>query len=126
MALGEDHPEPEDKIIPKYKQIAKVSQPLLTVVFAYAYLHQRTGAYVQEWAEELEAQQEKWQANSKPAATATKRPAPQKSNGDAIPTRKKSKLVDAGDIDEATIRTAWERSTLAKVSLNLDPSDFVH
>lgn len=67
---------------------------------------------MQDWEQELDKDLRQWQAEHK-------RPAPEpaaKANGGAsVPVRKKSKLVDAGEVDESSIRAAWEKNTLAKV-----------
>ncbi|KAF6225594.1 hypothetical protein HO133_009594 [Letharia lupina] len=81
MALEEDLPEkPEDKTVPKYKQIDK-----------------RAGPYVIDWGHELHKEYEEWRKdNETTTSVPAKRPAP--SGKDDIPDRsKKAKTATPDD-----------------------------
>ena len=106
MALEEDLPEkPEDKTIPKYRQIDK-----------------RAGPYVIDWGHELEKQYQEWRKDNETVSTVpAKRSAPA-SGKDELPVRgtKKAKSADTegggddGPSDEQ-IKKAFEKQTIAKV-----------
>ncbi|KAL2357875.1 DSB repair complex subunit Ku70 [Cryomyces antarcticus] len=108
MALDEDVPEkPDDKTIPKYRQIDK-----------------RAGAYVMEWGQELDSQFRAWQKERQHcAATGSKRAAPGR-KADAAAAPKKIKAAGAtlqaskdGGVDEAKIKAAYESNTLSKLTV---------
>ncbi|MCJ1320483.1 ATP-dependent DNA helicase II subunit 1 [Xylographa vitiligo] len=101
LALEEELPEkPDDKTIPKYRQIDK-----------------RTGSYVTEWGHELEAQYQTWAQASRSASTTTlaKRPASSavKSEGESS----KRVRVAAEVISDADMRGHVKAGTLGKVRL---------
>ncbi|KAI9772636.1 MAG: ATP-dependent DNA helicase II subunit 1 [Geoglossum simile] len=109
MALEEDLPEkPEDKTIPKHKQI-----------------HKRAGEYVLEWGKELEQQFRAWQKQngSQAIATGTKRAA-NDNDGPPIPA-KKSKSSGAGPasssakapLSDDTMLTHWKKNTVNKLTI---------
>ena len=100
MALEEDLPEkPEDKTIPKYKQIDK-----------------RAGSYVIDWGRELQTEHEEWQKdNEVTTSVPAKRSAP--SGKDLIPDRsKKAKTAtpDGGPTD-AEMKHAYMKQEHKKV-----------
>ncbi|KAL9101234.1 MAG: hypothetical protein Q9163_003490 [Psora crenata] len=98
MALEEDLPEkPEDKTIPKYKQI-----------------HKRAGPYVIDWGHELQRQYGELGRHNDIAPVSKKRPAP--AEGDALPTREKRTKM-AGDIDDVQMKKAFEKQTIAKMTV---------
>ncbi|KAH0537587.1 ATP-dependent DNA helicase II subunit 1 [Glutinoglossum americanum] len=108
MALEEDLPEqPEDKTIPKHKQI-----------------HKRAGEYVLEWGRELEQQFHAWQKQN---GTGAKRAA-NDDNG-SLPNKKAktpSGAVLAGSssssrppplLDDEAMRTHWKKNTVDKLTV---------
>ncbi|KAI9676152.1 MAG: ATP-dependent DNA helicase II subunit 1 [Caeruleum heppii] len=101
MALEEDLPEkPEDKTIPKYRQIDK-----------------RAGEYVLRWGHELEQQYRAWQKVSGSNAGATKRAATTLEGG----VNKKSRL-DAvpgmsGDLGDDEMKRHHEKRTINKLTV---------
>ncbi|PLN78796.1 putative DSB repair complex subunit Ku70 [Aspergillus taichungensis] len=111
LALDEDLPEkPEDKTIPKYRQIDK-----------------RAGFYVLSWAEELEKQ---YAAAGGTAAQTTlvKRSAKDRDaeTGDsASQPAKKPKVEDGSSGVEAEIRLHYEKNTLSKLTVPI-LKDFLH
>lgn len=75
MALDEDLPDrPEDKTIPKYRQIAKVC--VLTGVECSLSLMaaQRAGEYIESWTDELDKQFRIWQQENRGGNGSLKRP----------------------------------------------------
>ena len=103
MALEEDLPDkPEDKTIPKYRQIDK-----------------RAGPYVIDWGHELHKQYEAWRLeNETTTAAPAKRSAPSDAKDDvAVRGAKKAKSVDPdGILDDAEMKKAFVNHTLSKVS----------
>lgn len=100
MALEEDLPEkPEDKTIPKYKQIDK-----------------RAGPYVLDWGYELERQSQEWSKSNETTSAPSKRSAA--SIKDELPVRGEKRIKtadsDVGMTDEH-IKTAFEKRTIGKV-----------
>ncbi|EEP79398.1 MUS51 protein [Uncinocarpus reesii 1704] len=95
LALDEDLPEqPEDKTIPKYKQIDK-----------------RAGEFVVAWGEELEDQYRQLD-RPKPVTTLAKRPAPSKAaEGDGRATKK----VKAEGTSDEEVKMHYIKGTLNKV-----------
>lgn len=79
MALDEELPErPEDKTIPKYRQITKVSLWACALTFFHLRLTttQRAGELIEEWTLELDKQLRiRKEANSDETGIATKRSA---------------------------------------------------
>ena len=116
MALEEDIPEkPEDKTIPKHKQIHKASTIASTQVFRFLLIifsSQRAGAYVVDWGIELEQQSQAWVKENRGAATGAKRPAP----GDDGAAPKKQKTSIAGIIDDTEMRAHFDKSNINKVN----------
>ena len=105
MALEEDLPEkPEDKTIPKYRQIDK-----------------RAGPYVIDWGHELHKQHGEWQANNGSSSSFfAKRPAPADKNGDASVKSEKRARTAADQEDEVTdevMKKAFEKQSLGKMSV---------
>ena len=96
LALEEDIPEqPEDKTIPKYKQIDK-----------------RAGEYVMEWGAELEKQSRELASSS--GVVLAKRPAPSKEAGAA----KKAKADDnASELTESDMQKYFDKRTLGKLTV---------
>ena len=103
MALEEDLPEkPEDKTIPKYRQIDK-----------------RAGPYVIDWGHELHKQHSEWQANNGSSkSVVAKRPAP--GDGD-LPVKSEKKARTAADQEDAVldaaITKAVEKRTISKMTM---------
>lgn len=100
LALDEDLPEkPEDKTLPKWRQIDK-----------------RAGPYVIDWGQELEQQFRAWQkenAGHLSSTGATKRAAPSKSDA-----AKKSKTDNGTDgPDDSEMRKRFEQNTIDKLTL---------
>ena len=113
MALEEDLPEkPDDKTIPKYKQIDKVKpcfpspQPL-SLTFA-----QRAGSYTIAWGIELESQHQTWESTNR---TSTKRV-----KDEQVPDRsKRAKSASADVISDADMQRHFDKGTIKKVRRNL-------
>ncbi|KAJ5113875.1 hypothetical protein N7456_002409 [Penicillium angulare] len=103
LALDEDHPgEPDDKTIPKYRQI-----------------HKRAGEYVLEWSEKLDALSDKMFGGSPERSTLVKR-GPRDSNGDEGSSEQPSKRVktESGSSDiDGDIKKAMEKGTLSKLTV---------
>lgn len=105
LALDEDLPEqPEDKTIPKYRQIDK-----------------RAGQMVIDWGHELHTQYEEWRVNNESALPTSsvkqtgKRAAPADKDGLAV-RGKRAKTADAeGGVDDEEMRMAFEKQTIGKV-----------
>lgn len=104
LALDEDLPEkPEDKTIPKYKQIDK-----------------RVGPLVIDWGLELHNQYEEWRTTNESSAPSVpaKRSAPSGKDKDELAVRggKRAKTADAeGGVDDANMKMAFEKQTIGKV-----------
>ena len=100
VALEEDLPEkPEDKTIPKYRQIDK-----------------RAGPYVIDWGRELHKEHEEWrQGNETSSSVLAKRPAP--SGKDDIPDRSKRAKTTApdGGPNDAEMKHAYMKQEHKKV-----------
>jgi ATP-dependent DNA helicase 2 subunit 1 len=96
MALDEDLPEkPEDKTIPKYRQIDKRAGPLAI-----------------DWGNELHDQHERWQKSNKHDSVPAKRAAPE---ADDLAIRgKKAKTDDA--IDDKEMKKAFDKNAVGKVN----------
>ena len=119
MALDEDIPEqPEDKTIPKYKQIAKVSgfhqyDPSKTLI-TFLILYQRAGPYVAGWGHELDTQYEIWERENRSSSVPAKRAG---SGQDDLAVRgKRSKIAprDQG-IDDAGMKDLFNANDINKV-----------
>ena len=106
LALEEDLPEkPEDKTVPKYKQIDK-----------------RIGTEAMEWGNQLEkAYKEHLDENPDAANIGNKRPANgmgSNGSGPAAGTTKKVKTTDGSPpIDEAQMRQSWDRGQLKSMTV---------
>ncbi len=100
MALDEDLPEkPEDKTIPKYRQIDK-----------------RAGPLVIDWGNELHNQHESWQKSNKHESVPAKRAAPE---ADDLAIRgKKAKMDDV--IDDKEMKKAFDKNAIGKVNKVLE------
>ncbi|KZF22944.1 ATP-dependent DNA helicase [Xylona heveae TC161] len=104
LALDEDLPEkPEDKTIPKYRQIDK-----------------RAGGYVIDWGHELEDQFRAWQKENGPRTSSAKRSAPDES----APPKKRTKPsdgVESGDgpnsINDNDIKQHYSKNSLNKLTV---------
>ncbi|KAL8763432.1 MAG: hypothetical protein Q9184_000740 [Pyrenodesmia sp. 2 TL-2023] len=102
MALDEELPElPDDKTVPKYKQIDK-----------------RVGEYALEWGRELQEQHQLWEKENRgraiSAATGVKRAA----GGDGGAVAKKPKVdADTGGIDDATMKKAFGEKRVEKMTM---------
>lgn len=115
MALDEDIPEhPDDKTVPKYKQIHKVRTiarnqnrqlPLTTLS------SQRAGAYVVDWGIELEQQYQARVKENREATAMGKRAAP----GDDGAAPKKRKTSNSGTIDDIEMRAHFDKNNISKV-----------
>lgn len=116
MALEEDIPEkPEDKTIPKHKQIHKVIIIARIMVYQFPLTtlsSQRAGAYVVDWGIELEQQYQAWVKENRGAAVGAKRPAP----GDDGAAPKRQKTSSAGTIDDTEMRAHFDKNNISKVS----------
>ncbi|KAL2000153.1 hypothetical protein VTN02DRAFT_3479 [Thermoascus thermophilus] len=108
LALDEDLPEkPEDKTIPRYRQIDK-----------------RAGDYVISWGEELEAQYRTLESGRPKTSTLVKRPAATPGRArdeaepdDAQPSRKKAKTEAEAGAGDDNIRQSYERGSLSKLTM---------
>ena len=104
MALEEDIPDtPEDKTIPKYKQINK-----------------RIGPAAMDWGEELQKSFKEYQAHDWKSQIPAKRPA-SASQGD-LPVRSEKKgrtasLEDDGGPNDAEMRKAFEKQSISKMTV---------
>lgn len=105
LALDEDVPEkPEDKTIPKYRQIDK-----------------RVGPFARDWGYELQKQHGISSRDSETTVTTAKRSAP--TGKDELPVRPEKKAKTAvldGGISDAQMQEAFEKQTINKVWLPLD------
>ncbi|KAL2043832.1 hypothetical protein N7G274_003352 [Stereocaulon virgatum] len=101
MALEEDLPEkPEDKTVPKYKQI-----------------HKRAGAYVVDWGHELHRQFEEWRMENESAVVLGKRPA---KDDMAVRGAKRAKGDDGegtAEVDDGQMMKAFEKQTVGKMTI---------
>ena len=101
MALEEDLPEkPEDKTIPKYKQIDK-----------------RAGSYVIDWGHELHRQYEEWRKENESSAVLGKRPTPGGKDDIAVRGAKKTKTGEGDrtpEVDDAQMKKAFEKQSVGK------------
>ncbi|OXV09439.1 hypothetical protein Egran_02798 [Elaphomyces granulatus] len=106
LALDEDLPEkPEDKMIPKYKQIDK-----------------RVGGCVIAWGEELEEQDRNLFSRNSKTSTIAKRPAKAQrlddDSNEGTPASKKIKMErDGHEVDEVAIGKCYESGTLSKLTV---------
>lgn len=104
LALEEDIPEkPDDKTIPKYRQIDK-----------------RAGPYVIDWGHELHKQHSEWQAhNGSTKGALAKRPAPF-GNNDGLPTRSEKRAKTGASEDNPTdeeMKKASEKQAINKMNM---------
>ena len=101
MALEEDLPEkPEDKTIPKYKQIDK-----------------RAGSYVIDWGHELHRQYEEWRKENESSAVLGKRPTPGGKDEIVVRGAKKTKTGEGDgtpEVDDAQMKKAFEKQSVGK------------
>ncbi|KAH0565533.1 ATP-dependent DNA helicase II subunit 1 [Trichoglossum hirsutum] len=106
MALEEDLPEkPEDKTIPKYRQI-----------------HKRAGEYVLEWGRELEELFLTWQKQNRPLATGSKRAANYDDNRSLTTKRTKTtpgaaSASSSGPLSDDIMRVHWEKNTINTLTI---------
>lgn len=131
MALGEDIPDmPEDKTVPKYRQIDKVWLRLKSRMFPGARLSlhtlQRAGPYIMDWGRALEAHISVWEQENQSAATTalTKRSIAADTD---IPGRdaKRAKTVDLDDVmsDEA-MKKSFDRNEIGKVCIAFQNDEY--
>lgn len=108
MALEEDLPEkPDDKTIPKYKQIDKVN-PLPFITIPPSNFTQRAGSYTIAWGIELESQHQTWESTNR---TSTKRV-----KEEEVPERsKRAKSASADVISDADMQRHFDKGTMKKV-----------
>lgn len=124
LALDEDLPEkPEDKTIPKYRQIDKVS--ILVESRTPFWLDsvancpfQRAGDYVLSWAEELDSQYDKISAAGTPkTSTLVKRGAKDRDAEETAGGRGPAKRMKTeGNGLEDEIRLSFEKGAVSRVS----------
>lgn len=102
MALEEDLPEkPEDKTIPKYKQIDK-----------------RAGPYVIDWGHELHRQFEDWRKHNDSVTVPVKRPAPSAKDDESSKGEKKARTMVLNDgLTHEDMKTAFEKQTINKLTI---------
>ncbi|KAJ5716473.1 hypothetical protein N7493_008384 [Penicillium malachiteum] len=100
IALDEDLPEqPDDKTIPKYRQIDK-----------------RAGEYVLKWSAELDAHSEKlFGGSAAPSSTLVKR-GPRASTDSDQPAKRVKVEIGASDVD-GEIKKNMEKGTLSKLTV---------
>ena len=97
MALDQDLPEtPEDKTVPKYRQI-----------------HKRAGPYVLSWAEQLDEDHRLWESQNRGVALA-KRPASSKGGEGSKRLKLEEGSLGASDAD---MRAAWQKGALEKMTV---------
>lgn len=107
LALDEEIPlQPDDKTIPKYRQI-----------------HKRAGSYVQEWGQELDKEHHNWQGENRDkiasmAAPGSKRPAAK--NVKAMDESGKKIKTDDGDaaITDQEMRIAFQKQRVEKYKVS--------
>lgn len=104
MALEEDIPEkPEDRTIPKYKQIDK-----------------RAGPYVIDWGHELHKQHGQWQADGGLTGTTAAKRSASSGNNDDLPVRseKRAKMAPSEDgPTDADMKKAFEKQAINKMNM---------
>ena len=100
MALEEDLPEkPEDKTIPKYRQIDK-----------------RAGPYVIDWGHELHKEYEEWRKeNDTSSSVSAKRPAPSGNNNMPDRSKKAKTAAPDGGPTDAEMKHAYMKQEHKKV-----------
>ncbi|KAI9696445.1 MAG: ATP-dependent DNA helicase II subunit 1 [Candelina mexicana] len=97
LALNEEMPlKPEDKTVPKYKQIDK-----------------RVGEYAIDWGQELETQFSLWQ---KEHGTATKRAAPSDASS-AVKKPKTAAESSKHDVDDSKMRELYNANNVNKLTV---------
>lgn len=132
MALEEDLPEkPDDKTIPKYKQIDKVRNthtPCNSILSTNHHqsltlmISKRAGSYVIDWGVELEQQYQAWRKDNGPTTTLAKRPAASSSHNDggAAPKKAKTQATATGSSDgmgDEEMRDHYNKNTVGKVCM---------
>lgn len=102
MALDEELPEKaEDKTVPKYKQIDK-----------------RVGEYALEWGRELQALHQVWEKENRGGALSVGTGGKRAAGADGGGAGKKVRVeVDDVGVDDASMRKAFERNTVAKMTV---------
>ncbi|KAI4181493.1 MAG: hypothetical protein LQ346_006774 [Caloplaca aetnensis] len=102
MALDEELPEkPDDKTVPKYKQIDK-----------------RAGEYALEWGRELHEQHHLWEKENRGRAISAGTGVKRAADGEGGAVAKKSKAdADADGIDDAGMKKAFEKNTVGKMTV---------
>ncbi|KAL8795492.1 MAG: hypothetical protein Q9195_002081 [Heterodermia aff. obscurata] len=103
MALGEDIPDmPEDKTVPKYRQIDK-----------------RAGPYVMNWGRELEAQISAWEQENQSAATTA--PTKRSIVADTDLPGRGAKRAKTGDLDDVmsdeAMKKSFDRNEIGKLTV---------
>ena len=100
MALEEDMPEkPDDKTIPRYKQIDK-----------------RAGSLVVKWGNTLQTEFEKWQQDNKSLVTGGKRGTPNPTQSTS--KKPKSSAAANGTMTDDQMRDHYNKSTLGKLTVS--------
>ena len=102
MALDDDLPEkPEDKTIPRFKQI-----------------HKRAGEYVLGWGEQLEKDHRNWAASdSAQTMVLPKHPRPKPEAGNGEPPAKKIKKENGDAMSEEDMRAAWKENRVQRFTV---------
>ena len=120
--MEEEIPEqPEDKTIPRYRQIDKVGDRTLSQIPLYITESlltrcQRAGAYVTEWGVELEAQYQEWaQANQGTATSARLPKRPASSAKDDSEPKKKAKATETDVLTDEDMKDHFDRNAIGKV-----------
>ncbi|KAJ5146038.1 DNA helicase ATP-dependent Ku type [Penicillium bovifimosum] len=107
IALDEDAPEaPEDKTVPKYRQI-----------------HKRSGDYILKWADELKLQANNMFGGRDTTSTLVKRGA--KAEPAAAHPSKRAKVEGGTSVVEAEMRRFYEQGTISKLTLPV-LKEFLH
>ncbi|KAK4994858.1 ATP-dependent DNA helicase II subunit 1 [Elasticomyces elasticus] len=102
LALEEDLPEkPEDKTIPRYKQI-----------------HKRVGPYVEEWGNQLELEFAAWKKANQAKQPGSKRDAAH-GEGHALAKRPKtaSSAIPSDELTDGQMRALYEKNTVGKLTI---------
>ncbi|MCJ1473943.1 ATP-dependent DNA helicase II subunit 1 [Lambiella insularis] len=102
LALEEEIPEhPEDKTLPKYRQIDK-----------------RVGAYIEDWAKELQKLSlAEAEAKGSASAPAAKRSGSPKVKDEGEPSKRVKRADAAAGISDAEMKKHYENNTLHKLSI---------
>ena len=120
--MEEEIPEkPEDKTIPRYRQIDKVGNRTLFLIPLYISESlltqcQRAGAYVTEWGFELEARYQEWaQTNQSTATSARLAKRPASAAKDDSEPMKRAKATEIDILTDGDMRDHFDRNAIGKV-----------